>query len=304
MIKKDNLKKLKEWSYSRRVTLEQCPRKYYYTYYGANKKTAKNETQKEKIRFLKNIKNRYLRSGEILHLIIATYIKKLRNGIEWSEQRCLSWARSIFEKDLDFSRNYRHNDALPNDNYPPKLLLEFYYGYKDAESTCTNRFQEVEAALANFFSTQDYAELRNSAFGENVLIEELIRVKEDDLTIRGQIDFAYSNVNGAKVIDWKMGKAGGGDDSLQLISYAIAACQEFNCFPDDIELHLVHLLEGSISSYNIDKSQVFRAKARIRQDIERMQSLENYGRNAIVEAFTPCLQSEICKGCVYQAVCL
>ncbi len=39
--KKTNTGKLK-WSHSKRSSLEKCPRGYYYKYYGANKRTAKD----------------------------------------------------------------------------------------------------------------------------------------------------------------------------------------------------------------------------------------------------------------------
>ena len=41
-----------EWSYSRRVVLEQCPRKYYYQYYGSSSKKSNDDPQKEKLHFL------------------------------------------------------------------------------------------------------------------------------------------------------------------------------------------------------------------------------------------------------------
>ena len=93
-----------EWSYSRRSTLEQCARKYYYQYYGANQRTAKNDPQKEKLRFLKKLQNRHLRSGEILHFVIRAYLNKLQQGDEWSLDRLLQWARKIYREDLEHSQ--------------------------------------------------------------------------------------------------------------------------------------------------------------------------------------------------------
>ena len=69
-----------KWSFSKRGILEQCPRKYYYAYYGSNLTTAKNDPQKEVLRFLKKLQNRHLRTGDILHYVIRWYLKKLQEG--------------------------------------------------------------------------------------------------------------------------------------------------------------------------------------------------------------------------------
>ena len=71
----DQMEKV-EWSYSRRSTLNQCARKYYFEYYGSNKYTAVREPLKEQLHFLKQLQNRYERTGFILHLMISQYFKK------------------------------------------------------------------------------------------------------------------------------------------------------------------------------------------------------------------------------------
>lgn len=39
------------WSFSKRGVLEQCPRKYYYEYYGSNLNTAKNYPKRKNFVF-------------------------------------------------------------------------------------------------------------------------------------------------------------------------------------------------------------------------------------------------------------
>ena len=62
-----------EWSHSRRSALFQCPRKYYYEYFGSNLRKAHDDPQKAKLRQLKNLKNRFERAGEILHFVIRAF---------------------------------------------------------------------------------------------------------------------------------------------------------------------------------------------------------------------------------------
>jgi hypothetical protein len=69
-----------EWSYSRRSTLEQCPRKYYFDYYGSALHRAASDPQKARLRGLKKLQNRHERAGEIVHQVIADYFRKAQQG--------------------------------------------------------------------------------------------------------------------------------------------------------------------------------------------------------------------------------
>lgn len=56
--------------------MEQCPLRYYFEYYGSHLRMARDEPRKERLRFLKSLSNRHLRTGTIVHLIIRTYFKR------------------------------------------------------------------------------------------------------------------------------------------------------------------------------------------------------------------------------------
>src|SRR2546429_4867157 len=70
------------WSYSRREALEDCTRRYFFQYYASALPSGDFKT---KVNFLRGVKNRYLRTGEIMHLMIATHFKKLKIGRNLSE---------------------------------------------------------------------------------------------------------------------------------------------------------------------------------------------------------------------------
>src|SRR5260370_35659974 len=82
-----------EWSYSRRSLLEQCARRYYYAYYGANLRDAPDEPDKIRLHRLKKLQNRYTRAGKIVHLMIATYFRKAQHRDVWTLDRLIKWAR-------------------------------------------------------------------------------------------------------------------------------------------------------------------------------------------------------------------
>ena len=292
-----------QWSYSRRNLLERCPRAYYYQYYGANRRTAKAEPLKEPLHFLKTLTNRYLRTGQITHLVIQTYLSKLQEGEVWTVQRFLNWARQIFRKDYTYSRKYRPGDALPKDRYPPALLFEFYCCLEDADRLFFESESRMLEALRNFAVNPEFSDFRCGACHPNALIEKFISVKNSSFSMRGKLDLVYPDDDRIAIVDWKLGKAGDNDDSLQLLSYALGVVQEFNCEPDNIDIYCIHLSDSSIALSNVSEKEISRAKGRIIQDLERMEMMDEYGKQAAAEAFTPCAQPRICAQCVFESIC-
>ena len=292
-----------EWSYSRREMLEQCARKYYYQYYGSSLKKSNNDPQKENLHFSKNLQNRHLRTGSILHFVIRTYLNKLRQGEQWSLDRLLSWVRNIYREDIEYSRRYKRGTPLSDEKYPPTLLLEFYYGFPDAESLCTKAEGRLIEALTNFVKSQNLEKFREGAGDTLAMIEKPIHLKEVHFALRGTIDLAYWNSDRIVIVDWKIGSAGSSDDSLQMLAYAWWAKQEFKRPATYITPYRVHLADNTVSTFNVSEKDLRRVEARILQDLERMWEADNYGRRALVEAFTPCAQPKICELCQFQEIC-
>ena len=292
-----------QWSYSRRSLLEQCPRAYYYQYYGANKRTAKAEPLKERLHFLKSLTNRHLRAGDIVHLVIRTYLNNLRKKDIWDVRRVLGWAHQIFQKDYAYSSTYQSGAVCSNDSHPPALLLEFYHDLEDADRLFSESESRMLAALENFISNPAFANFRNGACHPNALIERPISIKNDRLSMRGKLDLAYPDGDRIAVVDWKIGKSESNDDRLQLLSYALGAIKEFKCQPECIDLYRVHLSDSIIKSFQVSEREVLRSEGRIIQDLERMEMIDEYGKQAFADAFTPCAQPRICKHCPFQDIC-
>ena len=292
-----------EWSYSRREMLEQCARKYYYQYYGSILKKSNNDPQKEELHFSKNLQNRHLRTGSILHFVIRTYLNKLRQGEQWSLDRLLSWVRNIYHEDIEHSRRYKRGIPLSDKKYPPTLLLEFYYELPDAESLCIKTEERLIEALTNFVKSQNLGQFREGAGDTSAMIEKPIHLKEVHFTLRGTVDLAYWKSDQVVIVDWKIGSAGSSDDSLQMLAYAWWAKQEFELPVDRIISHRVHLADNTVSTFNVSEKALTRVEARILQDLERMREADKYGVRGVAEAFTPCAQPKICELCQFQQVC-
>lgn len=291
------------WSYSRRSALEQCPLSYYFEYYGTKKRTAVAEPRKEQLRFLKGLSNRHLRAGEIAHLVIRTYLNRLREGEEWSLERLIAWARDMLHADLAHSRAYRPDEPLQSGPKAPVLLSEFYYGAVDARRLLEETEERLVVALTNFVGSPKIEPFRVGATHSGAVIEKHFNLKQEHFSIKGMMDLAYPRDGRVVVVDWKTGGAGSTDDVLQLYSYALEAARRFGCRLEDLALYRVGLADDEVYPFVIGERDAARAKVRILQDLEAMAELDPYGREGVAAAFTPCAQRRICAQCKYQQYC-
>lgn len=295
------------WSYSRRSMLDQCPRAYYYQYYGSRKNAAEQEPRTEELRRLKQLSNRYLLAGDILHLVIGKHLEDLREGGGWSLERMKSWARDLFEKSLAVSRSYEHGDPIPDDYHGPSLLLEYYYSVDNAESLCKDAKERLMTALEHFASGEEMNQLQAGACHENALIEESIHHEASGVTINGTVDLAYpdSEEEGGQihVVDWKLGGKRTGNESLQLLTYGMAVAERFDREVDRCLLHRARLACGEVDSYEMTPQKALQARCRILQDMDRMQMLDEHGRGAEREAFPACQNPKVCALCKFQKFC-
>jgi hypothetical protein len=291
------------WSYSRRNLLEKCPLAYYYHYYGA--KLSGVEVSRDQLHFLKSLSNRHLRAGFILHLIIRTYLKKKSDGENPSQSWAMSWADKIWEGDLAFSRGFK-NGSPPPEDIPTgtAFLAEFYYREEDAETKCQESREKLARAVETFFSNPSVSYLVADAVMSESEIEPVFYYRTNAFSAEARPDLFFLNLNGrAVIVDWKIGVTGGSEDSLQLIAYALCVAREKSIPADAIDLYLVSLGDGNIEQRNFDATQLFRARARIMQDVSRMQLLDPLGKEGNSKAFTPCEQIRICANCAFREIC-
>ncbi len=230
-------------------------------------------------------------------------MKKLQEGKHLSLSGLLQWALDAFRKDVNFSRQYKRGTPLPDEKYPPNLLLEFYYGQSDAEYLCFESEERIIKALTNFVKSQKFDRFREGVTDPSALIEESDRMKNDYFALSGKVDLAYRKDDRFVIVDWKTGGSNSSDDSLQILAYALWAKHKFECPLDTITLHRVYLEDNTFSTFRVGEKDIARVEARILQDLDRMQEADNYGKRGLVEAFTPCAQPKVCTLCQFQEIC-
>ena len=216
-----------EWSYSRRQTLERCARGYYYEYYGAKARLATSDPQKEDIRFLSTLSNRYLRSGDILHIAIRLFYKYGDSSSKW----LVDWARRIYRADYEYSREGSRSHSS-DERYPPVMLLEFYYDQPDADTLYAESENRLLSAVETFLTSPAYAVARYGGQCSSAKVEERIFVRTTAFHARGRLDLAFPQDGKLAIVDWKTGKAEAPAKSLQLGFYALWHWSQVKDLPD------------------------------------------------------------------------
>ncbi|MEL6525334.1 MAG: PD-(D/E)XK nuclease family protein, partial [Chloroflexota bacterium] len=164
--------------------------------------------------------------------------------------------------------------------------------------------QKLRLALRNFATSPAFKIFRDNGTRQGALVEQWMNIASLPCGVIGQIDLAYKNDENVTVVDWKIGQNDGqGEDSLQLAAYAIWAVEYFGVPAENIQVYKAFLSSGESVPFTIDATKLEVARVRIVQDADRMIAMENYGQQAVKEAFTPCYQPQICRLCSYQELC-
>ena len=288
------------WSYRRRESVEDCTRRYFFQYYSRNLKDAE---LRGKVELLKATKNRHLRAGQIVHLVIGTYFKKLKVGRSLSPDWLTQWAKNLFLEDRNYSRHIRGGGKPSDQKYPPVILDEIVNGKEGHNALISQAEGQIIAAIRNFFGPA-FSAVRTLGASRDAYVEHKLSLEGFPVPVRGKVDLAVRDSTLVRVIDWKLGASSdGGAESLQLATYGLWTRSEFGVPDENVRVAKAHLLTQEVAEFKADSNALTNARIRILQDIERMAILHRYGREGAIEAFTPNPQKGLCQLCQFLAVC-
>jgi CRISPR/Cas system-associated exonuclease Cas4 (RecB family) len=290
------------WSFSKKGTLDSCPRKYYFQYYGSKKKTAIYEPNKDKLQFLKGLSNEHLIIGEIVHTVIQNHFNKLKVGDPWDLSRSLSFAYKILEDSLQYSVEVSKG-IFKTHTYTPAIFLELYYDHIAADSLRIRARKKITVNLENFYQSPNFAHLRSGALTASAIVEGRVMQYFPGITVDGVVDLCYSEDDTWVVADWKTGKNEVEETSLQLLTYAMWLIENKNADIERITLQKAYLDDASIQPLEFSQIHLRRAKAKIIQDAERLKELDEFGNESMIEAFSACGQEKVCHQCSFKEIC-
>lgn len=289
------------WSYSRRELVDQCTRRYFLQYYAG---TLEDSEFRTKVQFLKGVKNRYLRTGELVHLVIGTYFKKIRQGKTLSADWLTKWAKNLFQEDRKYSAYVRAGGAPSKQQFPPVILDEIINDGDGHDVLLAQSEDQMVSSIGHFFKSPIFLEFRGLGTSPDSHIERKLSLQGFPARVSGKVDLAAADESGVTIVDWKIGSASdGGAESLQLATYGLWATAEFGVSEDKVRIAKAHLVSQEIVEFKADQQAFANARVRILQDLERMVILHQYGKAGVIEAFTPNPHQGVCRMCPFRDVC-
>ncbi len=293
------------WSKSRDEQFRECQRKYYYDKYvswGGWDTHAPKEARLAYI--LKNLKNRWAWKGETVHHVIENTLKSVRGG------KLPSWQE--IEKDLTdtMRRDFRSSKSKKYLEEPKKSmgLFEHEYAKPVSDDIWKKIHDESVTCLKNFYESSFYQELLGDDKSSWLVIEDLEEYNFDGAKIYVKLDFARRKNGVVEIYDWKTGKNGSEDASVQIGTYVIFAMQKWNVGLEDVKAFIFSLSgpDPKPDPKTVSQTLIDSTKEIMKASILEMQKLlSDPAKNVPLERenFKFTENARLCDFCNFYKIC-
>lgn len=286
-----------KWSYSKRSTLNSCLRRYFYQYYGSKK----GYPNAEKVELLKKLSSKETVFGNIIHWIIACSLRNAQKGQEWDEERIISFGHKMLDDSILTSKRFESKKHFQGSE---NIFMEIVFNEQNSEDLREEAKHRIQMCIENLFLSSEFIKIYEAGKLDYSLVESNTNFKlNENITVYGQLDIAYFDGQGIRIVDWKTGEENIEDSSLQLAIYALWATKKYSLKPEDIEISKAYLYADKHDSMVFNQAELGRANARIIQDGYRMIELEEFAQEHQIEAFDMCDSSNVCAKCSFKRLC-
>ena len=207
------------WSQSRRSTFRECPRKYYWQYYGSHNGWLDDATDEARRAWrLKKITNLYMVLGTIVHELAADTILRVRGGGAVPDASDLiEQGRGRLNRAWLMSQKHEEWERSPN---RVTMLMEFYRGSGPSRDLIEKIRDKLYACLRHLLTSESFREAVEAPTVEVKEVDRLDFVELDGVKVYAQPDLLYRLGDAWRIVDWKTG-ARHASHSPQLRTYAV-----------------------------------------------------------------------------------
>ncbi len=291
------------WSVSRDRSFRECPRQYWFNYYGSwSGWEWEADPRTREIYMLKQLKSRPTWIGEVVHDCIRHSVENLARGIPvLPVDRIREITRNRMREDFRASR-----DGLYRDN--PKSacgLFEHEYRVPVTDEEWRDAADHVDRCLVTFYASAVWEEFRETAPKDFLEIETFSRFVLDDVEVTVKLDCATRETDHVVVWDWKTGRRESTGAQIQLACYAFYMHQRYGVPIQAVHMRRVELSTGVVHARRIGESELKETLDYVRGSIADMRGLlADPGRNvADEERFTKVARRDRCLRCNFLRVC-
>jgi len=274
------------WSFSRHNIFEECPKKYWYTYYGSWEGwlAYSNFGPKKKadplaayLYAMKQMQSVPMYVGTVVHNSIEKTVKNYQRSKKWPElEDMILLAQADFEKGLKDCQEERWRTS-------PKKFSNFIEAYypdtgKDLEALKIAGLEKVGRCITNWYNSSIRSKYLSSAQTSFVGVEELDSFYVDDIyKVWVVMDLAttWQQSDGEKYIlfDWKSGKAT--DKTIdQLYTYALFAEKVWRVPHENIVISPFYLNDNNYIKIGAGQKELLSK--------DKMIEIENFIRSSCV----------------------
>lgn len=259
------------WSHSRRTTFQECPRRYYYQYYGSHNGWEDMAPESARLAYrLKNLTGLPLEIGAAVHEAAAMAIHRARSG-----------ASLPTADDLYRSARNRLNEAWVESKDRPKwerspkrrrMFHEFYYDTGIGEGEIAESKDLLQTCLANLLNSTSFREAIAAPFVDVKQVEEFTTFYIDDTPVHAVPDLIYRKGDDTwTVVDWKSGKRQG-NDTDQMLVYALYVREHHSVREPKVGVRVEHLAHGTATDYSFTQDDLDQAITTIRDSVAAMKT--------------------------------
>jgi CRISPR/Cas system-associated exonuclease Cas4 (RecB family) len=291
------------WSVSRDSVFLECPRKYYFNYYGFWSGWEPDAPERvRELYVLKQLKNRSIWAGQVVHDCIKRSLDNLARGIPVLPlKEILSITRDRMRQDFRSSRRklYRVN---PKSNCG---LFEHEYELDVPDERWRETADHVELCLSNYYRSDVYERFSRLDQGDFLEIEKFSGFDLDGVKVVIKLDCASRERDRIIVWDWKTGRSEPAGLSFQMACYAYYASRAFGIPVGHVLTRRFELFSNRLFEETVSEGSLEELLAYIRGSIKDMLSLLDDPRTntANEENFSKVEKKQVCSRCNFFKVC-
>ncbi|MFD2172140.1 PD-(D/E)XK nuclease family protein [Tumebacillus lipolyticus] len=297
----------KSWSHSRDQFFQECPRKYYYQYYGSHNGWRADAPERAQALYrLKQLLNLYLYLGETLHDAAEMYINR------W-EQKGVGFLRDELFQRVRNLLNQAYRESLDADAWwqapkRRKMLAELYYSQEKrlADRAVAEIKSRMGACVDHLIQSESLHEVIRNPEYRLVEVEKLNSFYLQGIKVYVKLDALYRHEAGKYVIiDWKSGlEDDRNEEQMQLYAYYLH--NALGAPLEKIEIRTEYLLKGSCHKEEISFQGLEAIEQKILDSAAEMDLMlldPEANRPRPEEEFRPALDARSCRFCNFRAIC-
>jgi len=298
------LKNTFSWSVSRDLAFRECPRKYYFSYYGHWGGWADDAAKRTReIYILKNLKNRSTWVGQTVHSCIARSLQNVSREIPVLPlDEILSITRKLMRQDFRHSRSgsYRQD---------PRAYCGLFEHEYDIEVTAEQWREAAESAdhcLRTFYRSETFGKLRESKPVDFLEIEQFSTFSLDGSEVKIKLDCATRETERIVIWDWKTGKKEADPGlSIQMGCYALYARGKYGVDVARVTTRRFDLAHDVLLDDRPTQPSLDEIAAYIQGSVADMKAMLRDPANNLAEEgrFAKAARPGLCRRCNFFKVC-